>query len=73
VHIHPGIQAGRRGELHPQGMSRAHVAAWIEEYNRDSRHSARGMRSPIDYEHALCASEQGPAAWAQLAPTRPRA
>jgi putative transposase len=30
--------------------ARARVAAWIEEYNHDRRHSALGMRSPIDYE-----------------------
>jgi transposase InsO family protein len=26
------------------------VAAWIEDYNRDRRHSALGMASPLDYE-----------------------
>jgi putative transposase len=31
-------------------QSRVAVAAFIEEYNRDRRHSALGMRSPIDYE-----------------------
>jgi putative transposase len=31
-------------------QARARVAAWIEEYNHDRRHSALGMRSPIDYE-----------------------
>ena len=30
--------------------ARARVAAWIEEYNHDRRHSALGMRSPITYE-----------------------
>ncbi len=30
--------------------ARAKVAAWIEEYNHDRRHSALGMRSPIAYE-----------------------
>ena len=34
-------------------QARARVAAWIEEYNRDRRHSALGMRSPLDYERAL--------------------
>jgi len=37
-------------------QARARVAAWIDEYNRDRRHSACQMRSPIDYEltrHAL--------------------
>ena len=40
--------------------ARARVAAWIEEYNRDRRHSALGMRSPLDYERAL--REQPPEA-----------
>jgi putative transposase len=31
-------------------QARTRVAAWIEEYNHDRRHSALGMRSPIDYE-----------------------
>jgi putative transposase len=34
--------------------------AWIEDYNRDRRHSALGMRSPLDYECAL--REQAPEA-----------
>jgi transposase InsO family protein len=33
--------------------ARAKVVTWIEEYNRDRRHSSLGMVSPIDYEHAL--------------------
>lgn len=33
--------------------ARARVAVWIEEYNTTRRHSALGMRSPIDYENAL--------------------
>lgn len=33
-----------------KAQARARVAAWIEEYNHDRRHSALGMRSPIDYE-----------------------
>jgi putative transposase len=32
--------------------ARAAVAAWIEEYNHDRRHSALGMVSPVDYELA---------------------
>src|SRR6266705_1314329 len=31
-------------------QARARVAAWIDEYNRDRKHSSIGMRSPIDYE-----------------------
>jgi transposase InsO family protein len=37
--------------------ARRKVAAWIDEYNRDRRHSALGMRSPIDYE---LTAERGP-------------
>jgi len=44
----------RRLEQFPtKAQARARVAIWIEEYNRDRRHSALGMRSPLDYERAL--------------------
>jgi transposase InsO family protein len=33
--------------------ARAAVAAWIEDYNHVRRHSALGMRSPVDYERHL--------------------
>jgi putative transposase len=33
-----------------KAQARAKVAAWIDEYNRDRRHSACKMRSPVDYE-----------------------
>ena len=33
-----------------RAQARARVAAWIEDYNHDRRHSALGMRSPITYE-----------------------
>jgi putative transposase len=33
-----------------KAAARARVPAWIDEYNRQRRHSACGMRSPIDYE-----------------------
>ena len=39
-----------------KAAARARVAAWIDAYNRDRRHSACGMRSPIDHELALPAS-----------------
>jgi transposase InsO family protein len=32
--------------------ARTRVAAWIDEYNRDRKHSSIGMRSPINYELA---------------------
>jgi putative transposase len=35
-----------------KAIARARVAAWIDEYNRERRHSALGMRSPVDYELA---------------------
>ncbi len=36
-----------------KAAARARIAAWIEEYNHDRRHSSLGMRSPVDYELAL--------------------
>jgi putative transposase len=42
--------------------ARAQVAAWIDEYNRDRKHSSIGMRSPIDYELALRSTETEAAA-----------
>ena len=41
-----------------KAQARTRVAAWIDDYNRDRKHSACGMRSPIDYELALHAGEQ---------------
>ena len=41
-----------------KAQARTRVAAWIDEYNRDRKHSSIDMRSPIDYELALCAGEQ---------------
>ena len=35
-----------------KAQARARVPAWIDEYNRERRHSACGMLSPIDYELA---------------------
>ena len=37
--------------------ARARVAAWIDEYNRDRRHSALQMSAPIPYELALTSAE----------------
>jgi transposase InsO family protein len=42
--------------------ARRAVAAWIDEYNRDRRHSSIGMRSPINYELAAHDEPQEPAA-----------
>jgi transposase InsO family protein len=41
-----------------KAQARTRVAAWIDEYNRDRRHSACGMRSPLDYELGLHTREQ---------------
>ena len=40
-----------------KAQARRRVAAWIEEYNHERRHSSLGMRSPIAYELALQAGE----------------
>jgi putative transposase len=37
--------------------ARTRVAAWIEDYNHQRRHSALGMMSPVDYEKTLQAGE----------------
>jgi transposase InsO family protein len=36
-----------------RAQARAAVAAWIEDYNHVRRHSALGMRGPVDYERFL--------------------
>jgi transposase InsO family protein len=42
----------RRGRhFATRAEARREVAAWIEEYNLDRRHSALGMISPVAYEH----------------------
>jgi putative transposase len=41
-----------------KAQARTRVAAWIDEYNRDRKHSSIGMRSPIDYELTLRAADQ---------------
>lgn len=40
-----------------KAQARRRVAAWIEEYNHERRHSSLAMRSPIAYELALQAGE----------------
>ena len=40
-----------------RAAARAAVAAWIEDYNHDRRHSALGMMSPVAYELALAARD----------------
>src|SRR3954463_6157280 len=36
-----------------RAKARQAVAAWIEDYNHDRRHSALGMLCPVAYEQAL--------------------
>lgn len=52
---HSTLEFELRSQQHfvTKAQARAAVVAWIEEYNRDRRHSSLGMLSPIDYEHAL--------------------
>jgi putative transposase len=40
-----------------QAQARARITAWIEDYNQHRRHSALGMRSPVNYEKALQAGK----------------
>ena len=43
----------RIGQFATKAAARAGVAAWVEDYNHVRRHSALGMRSPVDYERGL--------------------
>jgi putative transposase len=40
-----------------RAQARPEVAAWIDDYNRQRRHSALKMMSPMDYEQALSAGQ----------------
>jgi putative transposase len=40
-----------------RAQARSAVAAWIEDYNHVRRHSALGMRSPVDYERFLAGKD----------------
>jgi len=40
-----------------RAAARTAVAAWIEDYNHVRRHSALGMRSPVDYERFLAGKD----------------
>jgi putative transposase len=44
-------------EFATRAQARAAVAAWIEDYNHVRRHSALGMRSPVDYERWLAGKD----------------
>jgi putative transposase len=50
-----------------KAIARARVAAWIDEYNRERRHSALGMRSPVDYELAHARTTTAPPVTARRA------
>jgi transposase InsO family protein len=56
---HSTLEFGLRRLEHfaTRAAARARVAAWIEDYNRQRRHSALGMKSPIDYEQAVAAGK----------------
>ncbi len=46
-----------REKFATRAAARAAVAAWIEDYNHDRRHSALGMVSPADYERSLAGKD----------------
>jgi transposase InsO family protein len=48
----------RREHFATRAQARARVAAWIDEYNRDRRHSSLGMLSPLTYEQVLAAKTE---------------
>jgi hypothetical protein len=58
VALHPGVRAARPEHFATKAAARARLAGWIDEYNRDRKHTARRMRSPIDYELALHAATE---------------
>jgi putative transposase len=43
-----------------KAQARARIAEWIEEYNRDRKHSSCGMRSPIEQEIEMRRQAAGP-------------
>ena len=47
----------RNNHFQTREQARHNVAAWIDDYNSQRRHSTNGMLSPIDYEHA-CTSRR---------------
>jgi putative transposase len=56
---HSTLEFGLRSVEHftTRAAARAKVAAWIEDYNTNRRHSACQMMSPAAYERALAAGE----------------
>jgi putative transposase len=47
----------RTEQFADKAAARAGVAAWIEDYNHERRHSALGMLSPVDYERSLAGKD----------------
>ena len=58
---HSTVESGLRRieQFADKAAARAGVAAWIEDYNHERRHSALGMLSPVDYERALAGKDAG--------------
>ena len=54
---HAGGQLRSLGKFATRAEARAAIAAWIEDYNHERRHSALGMRSPVDYERSLAGKD----------------
>jgi putative transposase len=54
---HSTLESGLRAVEHftTKHAARARVAAWIEDYNTNRRHSACQMMSPVNYEKTLAA------------------
>jgi transposase InsO family protein len=53
-----GLVARRKRRRRGTTKARRAVAAFIDEYNTDRRHSTNGMLSPVDYERACAAGRQ---------------
>jgi putative transposase len=51
------LELRSREHFATRAQARARVAAWIDDYNQQRRHSALRMMSPVDYEQALQAGE----------------
>jgi len=62
--VAPGTGAGLRGleRFATKAGTRQRVAAWIDEYNRDRKHSSIGMRNPVGYELAQLGGQHRKAA-----------
>ena len=58
VALHPGVRAAQREHFPTKAQAQAAVAAFVDDYNRNRRHSSLAMRSPIDYELGLDAHDR---------------